>query len=192
MSAVIENHHDDHHHGPAKGITRWLYTTNHKDIGTLYLWFSFAMFLIGGAMAMIIRAELFQPGMQIVEPEFYNQMITLHGLIMIFFINIPVLYGGLGNYLIPIYILAPEISFPRINCLSLLILPFSYNYLLISLYTEFTSRNGFRMDPYHRLDIGATYTPKKKKKFESSWNFSLSCTPLRAVLITLKVKSILY
>ena len=79
MSAVIENHHDDHHHGPAKGITRWLYTTNHKDIGTLYLWFSFAMFLIGGAMAMVIRAELFQPGMQIVEPEFYNQMITLHG-----------------------------------------------------------------------------------------------------------------
>ena len=57
MSAVIENHHDDHHHGPAKGITRWLYTTNHKDIGTLYLWFSFAMFLIGGAMAMVIRAE---------------------------------------------------------------------------------------------------------------------------------------
>ena len=59
MSAVIENHHEDHDHGPAKGITRWLYTTNHKDIGTLYLWFSFAMFLIGGAMAMIIRAELF-------------------------------------------------------------------------------------------------------------------------------------
>ena len=62
MSAVIENHHDDHHHGPAKGLQRWLYTTNHKDIGTLYLWFSFAMFLIGGAMAMVIRAELFQPG----------------------------------------------------------------------------------------------------------------------------------
>ena len=71
MSAVIESHnHDDHHHGPAKGLTRWLYTTNHKDIGSLYLWFSFAMFLIGGAMALVIRAELFQPGMQIVEPEF--------------------------------------------------------------------------------------------------------------------------
>ena len=76
MSAVIESH-DDHHHGPAKGLTRWLFTTNHKDIGTLYLWFSFAMFLIGGAMALVIRAELFQPGMQIVEPEFYNQMLTL-------------------------------------------------------------------------------------------------------------------
>ena len=93
MSAVIENHHDDHHHGPAKGLTRWLYTTNHKDIGTLYLWFSFAMFLIGGAMAMVIRAELFQPGMQIVEPEFYNQMITLHGLIMIFGGVMPIIIG---------------------------------------------------------------------------------------------------
>ena len=51
----------DHHHGPAKGLSRWLYTTNHKDIGTMYLWFSFAMFLLGGAFAMIIRAELFQP-----------------------------------------------------------------------------------------------------------------------------------
>ena len=77
MSSVIESHHDDHHHGPAKGLMRWLLTTNHKDIGTLYLWFSFAMFLIGGAMAMVIRAELFQPGMQIVQPEFYNQMLTL-------------------------------------------------------------------------------------------------------------------
>ena len=52
----------DHHHGPAKGLTRWLYTTNHKDIGSLYLWFSFTMFLLGGAFALVIRAELFQPG----------------------------------------------------------------------------------------------------------------------------------
>jgi cytochrome c oxidase subunit 1 len=122
MSAVIENHHDDHHHGPAKGLTRWLYTTNHKDIGTLYLWFSFAMFLIGGAMAMVIRAELFQPGMQIVEPEFYNQMITLHGLIMIFGGVMPA-FVGLANWLVPMMIGAPDMALPRMNNLSFWILP---------------------------------------------------------------------
>ena len=62
----------DHHHGPATGVTRWLFTTNHKDIGTMYLWFSFAMFLLGGFFAMVIRAELFQPGMQLVEPAFFQ------------------------------------------------------------------------------------------------------------------------
>ena len=71
-------------HGPAKGFGRWLYTTNHKDIGTMYLWFSFAMFLMGGVFALVIRAELFQPGLQLVEPEFFNQMTTMHGLVMVF------------------------------------------------------------------------------------------------------------
>jgi cytochrome c oxidase subunit I len=67
MSEVVVAHHDDDHgHGPDKGLARWLFTTNHKDIGTMYLWFSFAMFLIGGTMALIIRAELFQPGLQFV------------------------------------------------------------------------------------------------------------------------------
>ena len=83
MSTVVESH-DHGHHGPAKGLSRWLFTTNHKDIGTLYLWFSFIMLFIGGAMAMVIRAELFQPGLQIVQPEFFNQMTTNHGLIMVF------------------------------------------------------------------------------------------------------------
>lgn len=131
MSAVIENHHDDHHHGPAKGLTRWLYTTNHKDIGTLYLWFSFAMFLIGGAMALVIRAELFQPGMQIVEPEFYNQMITLHGLIMIFGGVMPA-FVGLANWLVPMMIGAPDMALPRMNNLSFWILPFAFFILLSS------------------------------------------------------------
>ena len=135
MSAVIENHHDDHHHGPAKGLTRWLYTTNHKDIGTLYLWFSFAMFLVGGAMAMIIRAELFQPGMQIVEPEFYNQMITLHGLIMIFGGVMPA-FVGLANWLIPMQIGAPDMALPRMNNLCFWILPFAFFILLSSLFME--------------------------------------------------------
>ena len=125
MSAVIENHHDDHHHGPAEGITRWLFTTNHKDIGTLYLWFSFAMFLIGGAMAMVIRAELFQPGMQIVEPEFYNQMITLHGLIMIFGGVMPA-FVGLANWLVPMQIGAPDMALPRLCPSSLFFIHFCF------------------------------------------------------------------
>ena len=135
MSSVIESHHDDHHHGPAKGLMRWLLTTNHKDIGTLYLWFSFAMFLIGGAMAMVIRAELFQPGMQIVEPEFYNQMLTLHGLIMVFGAVMPA-FVGLANWLVPMMVGAPDMALPRLNNLSFRLLPFAFGILLSSLFME--------------------------------------------------------
>ena len=135
MSSVIESHHDDHHHGPAKGLMRWLLTTNHKDIGTLYLWFSFAMFLIGGAMAMVIRAELFQPGMQIVEPEFYNQMLTLHGLIMVFGAVMPA-FVGLANWLVPMMVGAPDMALPRLNNLSFWLLPFAFGILLSSLFLE--------------------------------------------------------
>ena len=67
-STVADHHHDE----VPKGITRWLFTTNHKDIGTLYLWFAFIMFLVGGAMSLIIRAELFQPGLQIINPHFFQ------------------------------------------------------------------------------------------------------------------------
>ncbi|MCC5878930.1 MAG: cytochrome c oxidase subunit I, partial [Idiomarina sp.] len=80
MSTVVDTHldHDDHHDHKPTGIKRWLFTTNHKDIGTLYLLFSFLMFFLGGTMALVIRAELFQPGMQIVDPHFFNQMTTMH------------------------------------------------------------------------------------------------------------------
>ena len=83
----------EHHHGPAKGLKRWIFATNHKDIGTMYLWFSFAMFLLGGFFAMVIRAELFQPGMQLVEPDFFNQMTTMHGLVMVFGAIMPAFVG---------------------------------------------------------------------------------------------------
>ena len=106
MSAVADTHAQDHHHGPAKGFSRWLLTTNHKDIGTMYLVFSFAMFLLGGAMAMVIRAELFQPGLQIVQPEFFNQMTTMHGLIMVFGAVMPA-FVGLANWMLPLMVGAP-------------------------------------------------------------------------------------
>ena len=76
--------HDHAHDHKPTGAMRWIGSTNHKDIGTMYLWFSFTMFLVGGVMALIIRAELFQPGLQIVKPEFFNSMTTYHGLIMVF------------------------------------------------------------------------------------------------------------
>ena len=117
----------------------------------MYYLINSLLFVLSGTLySLLIRIELYNSGNRIITSEnlnTYNLSVTLHGLIMIFFIIIPVLYGGLGNYLIPIYILAPEISFPRINCLSLLILPFSYNYLLISLYTEFTSTTGWTFYP---------------------------------------------
>ncbi|MBB1486877.1 cytochrome c oxidase subunit I [Oceanospirillum sp. D5] len=123
------------HHGPARGITRWIYTTNHKDIGTLYLWFSFAMFLIGGCMALVIRSELFQPGLQLVQPEFFNQMTTMHGLIMVFGAVMPA-FVGLANWMIPLMVGAPDMALPRMNNLSFWILPFAFAMLLSTLLME--------------------------------------------------------
>src|ERR1044072_142021 len=79
-----EHVHGDHARETPHGSRRWLFATNHKDIGTLYLIFSFVMFLSGGVMALMIRAELFEPGLQIMRPEFFNQLTTMHGLIMVF------------------------------------------------------------------------------------------------------------
>ncbi len=130
-----EQDHDDGHHAPPKGIMRWLLTTNHKDIGTLYLWFSFIMFLTGGLMAMVIRAELFQPGLQLVDPNFFNQMTTVHGLVMVFGAVMPA-FTGLANWLIPMMIGAPDMALPRMNNWSFWILPFAFIILLSSLFME--------------------------------------------------------
>ena len=122
-------------HGPAKGFTRWLYTTNHKDIGSMYLWFSFAMFLLGGVFALVIRAELFEPGLQIVEPEFFNQMTTMHGLIMVFGAVMPA-FVGLANWMIPMMVGAPDMALPRMNNWSFWILPFAFAMLTSTLFME--------------------------------------------------------
>jgi cytochrome c oxidase subunit 1 len=120
MSAVVAehvDHHDDHDHGPAKGLLRWVITTNHKDIGTLYLVFALAMFFVGGAMSMVIRAELFEPGIQFVQPQFYNSMITMHALVMVFGAVMPA-FVGLANWMIPMMIGAPDMALPRMNNMS--------------------------------------------------------------------------
>jgi cytochrome c oxidase subunit 1 len=121
-----------HDHHPA-GITRWIFTTNHKDIGTLYLSFALMMFFVGGAMAMIIRLELFQPGMQWVDPQFFNSMSTMHALVMIFGAVMPA-FVGLANWLIPMMIGAPDMALPRMNNWSFWILPFAFTLLLSTLF----------------------------------------------------------
>jgi len=121
------------HHGPPSGILRWVFTTNHKDIGTLYLVTAFIMLLIGGLMALVIRTELFQPGMQVVDPNFFNQMTTMHGLIMVFGAIMPA-FVGLANWQVPLMVGAPDMALPRMNNLSFWILPFAFAMLVSTLF----------------------------------------------------------
>src|SRR5579885_3605327 len=125
-------HHDDHAHHPT-GVMRWITTTNHKDIGTLYLSFALLMFFIGGSMAMVIRAELFKPGLQFVDPQFFNSMTTLHALVMIFGAVMPA-FVGLANWMIPMMIGAPDMALPRLNNWSFWLLPFAFTLLLSTLF----------------------------------------------------------
>jgi len=127
-----DGHDHDHNHAPA-GIGRWLFATNHKDIGTMYLVFALIMFFIGGAMAMVIRAELFKPGLQFVDPGFFNSMTTMHALVMIFGGVMPA-WTGLANWMIPLQVGAPDMALPRMNNYSFWILPFAFTLLLLSFF----------------------------------------------------------
>ena len=133
MSAVIDTGHaHDHEHHPS-GIMRWITTTNHKDIGTLYLWFSFTMFLVGGTLALGIRAELFQPGLQFWHPEFFNQLTSMHGIIMVFGAIMPA-FVGFANWQVPMMIGAPDMAFARLNNWSFWLLPVAATLLLVSFF----------------------------------------------------------
>ena len=155
MNAHVADTHD--HHGPAKGWMRWITTTNHKDIGSLYLWFSLIMFLVGGVMALIIRAELFQPGLQFVDPQFFNSMTTMHALVMIFGALMPA-FVGLANWLIPMMIGAPDMALPRMNNWSFWILPFAGTMLLATLFVEGGApASGWTMYPPLVLQTGAAF-----------------------------------
>jgi len=124
--------HDDHHAMPT-GLDRWVFTTNHKDIGTLYLIFSLIMFFMGGSMAMIIRAELFQPGLQFIDPQFFNSMVTVHALLMVFGAVMPA-FVGLANWLIPMMVGAPDMALPRMNNWSFWLLPVAFSMLIMTLF----------------------------------------------------------
>ena len=134
MSSAHTEAHDHHHDHRPSGVKRWLTTTNHKDIGTMYLIFALMMFFVGGIMALAIRAELFQPGLQVVNPELFNSLTTMHALIMIFGAIMPG-FVGFANWLIPMMIGAPDMALPRMNNWSFWILPFAFTMLLGSLFT---------------------------------------------------------
>jgi len=101
-------------HDTPTGWRRWAYATNHKDIGTMYLLFSLFNLLAGGVLALLIRAELFQPGLQFLNPSLYNQMVTMHGLLMVFGAIMPA-FVGFANWMIPLQIGASDMAFARMN-----------------------------------------------------------------------------
>ncbi len=129
--AAHDNHDHDHHDHTPYGWRRWAYSTNHKDIGTMYLVFSVMAAILGGAFSVWMRMELAHPGMQyMTDGHQWNMVVTAHGLIMVFFVVMPALIGGFGNWFIPMMCGAPDMAFPRMNNISFWLMPPAFLLLL--------------------------------------------------------------
>jgi cytochrome c oxidase subunit I len=148
---------DSHeHHAIPKGWRRWVLSTNHKDIGTMYIVFSIVGGIIGGIMSMLIRMQLQEPGSPLLGDNYqlYNVIISMHGLLMIFFMVMPGLIGGFGNWFVPLMIGAPDMAFPRMNNISFWLLPASLIMLLLGGYVGSGIGTGWTFYPPLSAKLG--------------------------------------